>query len=937
MVGGEVTPAPHLVQLTPSQRKVARRGFKLNEDLCRLVNDTPPLGEYAKYSVGEEKELEGENGILCKYFPFQYYTEKTEKKSSAMNPRVKEVEFIRMYGCSNARQTGCKCYLYTARVPGAILAYEKVDEEGIPFQHVHNGLNMMDQSSSADDTAVNFSKTDETSMMNLTNSDEACLPVNPEDAAVSQLCSEFALWSSPKRVTHPSTNAGLKKPNPSGTPTGTSRRSKNAKRDKLSSAGGAMDASLFRSDEGKLGSSEDDILQALFKRDVAAVPPDTSTFVEGRRFDSPNELFVETLGLFMSGGMKKSNLGKENKGSMTLKELEETPWGNCVFIDPRDGLKSEVPSRGRLFCKHAECRWCVPFSYFKRCRSYEIRSGGENNKMYHNHLCLEHNHSPDIEDTGFEGYIEIKNRNDLTVAEKDLLRACAQLNAKMPTIQHALSNAFGVDNKRTYNSELLRREVERFKEEMFGTDEHRMKELMEMGQQVQSQGGHFGFDVSGAMVMTGIRFQTPLMRKYAEQYGGYFVMTDGTFGMNKYGLTVMPWTGCDCCGITHCFGISSGLSENSVDAIKAARAFHLSSIVETGAEETGAEDDETAELETNEEIDGITIENHVLKNSYKGSLYTDDGPFSRPLSKAIGKNPGLCTYHEMAPLSTATTGQPNADDCRRDLSALIFRHRSIEELNEKISECRSKYGTKPEAMKFIDALEDKKEKVCLAYTQWKFSFNHSSTQRAEGYNDRLKGHADLKAMLSQADLVTMHKHVKAIEVDVSTKVIKMLEKHRRNWERVATIYEDAVDESIRMCTLHVKSCSKIGNTGSKYEVQCSKGPAVVVDLDTKIVHRGQVFIIPTCTCGYWCSSFRICMHIVKALLEDVREVKSVKNVKNIHPIHLLQLHPLWPEALRKCKMEDYNDLPQIGMILGVSQVKTEASAPAAAAVCPDEF
>ena len=36
-----------------------------------------------------------------------------------------------------------------------------------------------------------------------------------------------------------------------------------------------------------------------------------------------------------------------------------------------------------------------------------------------------------------------------------------------------------------------------------------------------------------------------------------------------------------------------------------------------------------------------------------------------------------------------------------------------------------------------------------------FSFNHTSTQRGEGYDDRLKGHADLKAMLSQADLVVV--------------------------------------------------------------------------------------------------------------------------------------------------------------------------------------
>lgn len=91
----------------------------------------------------------------------------------------------------------------------------------------------------------------------------------------------------------------------------------------------------------------------------------------------------------------------------------------------------------------------------------------------------------------------------------------------------------------------------------------------------------------------------------------------------------------------------------------------------------------------------------------------------------------------MGDLSIAVTGQSNADECKRDLSALIFRHQNVQELSEKFNECRSKYGDKPQAKKFIGTLKDKnkKEKLCLAYTQWMFCFNHTSTQRGEGYND----------------------------------------------------------------------------------------------------------------------------------------------------------------------------------------------------------
>jgi hypothetical protein len=189
-------------------------------------------------------------------------------------------------------------------------------------------------------------------------------------------------------------------------------------------------------------------------------------------------------------------------------------------------------------------------------------------------------------------------------------------------------------------------------------------------------------------------------------------------------------------------------------------------------------------------------------------------------------------------------------------------------------------------------------------------------------------------MLSKANLLTLHNHVIAIEVDVCIKVLKILMKCRREDKRVAPIYEVEFKKSLEMCALFVESCDRIDATESKYEVKCRDGTAVMVDLDTKIVHRGQVFIIPTCSCGYWCSSFRLCMHIMKALIEDGQ---GTWKVKNIHPVHLVQLHPLWPDAIRKCKMEDYNDLQQIKLILSDALVEKIEPTAAAAAACPDEF
>ena len=55
-------------------------------------------------------------------------------------------------------------------------------------------------------------------------------------------------------------------------------------------------------------------------------------------------------------------------------------------------------------------------------------------------------------------------------------------------------------------------------------------------------------------------------------------------------------------------------------------------------------------------IDGIKIENRVMKNSYRGTLHTDAGSFSYRTAEKLGKKHGLCVYHEMASISVATTG-----------------------------------------------------------------------------------------------------------------------------------------------------------------------------------------------------------------------------------------------------------------------------------------
>ena len=100
-----------------------------------------------------------------------------------------------------------------------------------------------------------------------------------------------------------------------------------------------------------------------------------------------------------------------------------------------------------------------------------------------------------------------------------------------------------------------------------------------LGRNTISEGGRFEVDIDAIHSIRGTRFQTPRMVYYSEQYGGYLILADGTYSTNMYGLTLIPWIVVDCLGIGHVCGISTGLSENTVDVVNAGTLFGVSSII----------------------------------------------------------------------------------------------------------------------------------------------------------------------------------------------------------------------------------------------------------------------------------------------------------------------------------------------------------------------
>ena len=104
---------------------------------------------------------------------------------------------------------------------------------------------------------------------------------------------------------------------------------------------------------------------------------------------------------------------------------------------------------------------------------------------------------------------------------------------------------------------------------------------MKLGNNAKNSGGEWQTDVNDTYQIIGTRFQTYRQKQYALQYGSYFALADGTHGTNKYGMTIFPWVTTGCLGYTQLVGLSTGLSENTVDVVAAGYLFGIASMSTT--------------------------------------------------------------------------------------------------------------------------------------------------------------------------------------------------------------------------------------------------------------------------------------------------------------------------------------------------------------------
>jgi len=651
----------------------------------------------------------------------------------------------------------------------------------------------------------------------------------------------------------------------------------------------------------------------------------TALIFEGATF-AHFSMFLNTMDeVARRTGMKPSQLGRKSRETFKEEKAEEI-FGKGTYTVGKEEYK--YPKRGYFYCTcDKQCCFYVPFTYkeikgeggsLNTTKVYIVKGKTDGNPP--KPLCLTHNHT--TLDVGIDGWTEIKFEKDMSTEEIEYVKSASTLNVRMPSLLEGMSVKFPL---RQFDSQLLHRILKREREDRLGPCHERLPQLIEIGELAKANGGEWVTKICPeTFMLEGTMFQTPRMKARAIQNGVYHVTIDGTFGCNRYGLICIPFMAPDCLGHMHCIGFITTRSENSEDVIAAGELFGLSSKI--------TDPNSAAPLE----IDGVVLGNRVTLNSYKGSMTTDRGPFSAPSAKGLDKHHTFCTTHETERIfsSCAGLGEELREKYIGDMYKLIYEIGTPEELGSNIQRCLSDYAISESAVEFIKTIDKLKEKICHAYTQEIFTANRTTTQGSESFNNTVKGQTDLKALLSNGDLVTLHSRIQNVSRRKDLKVKKKLVKLRKEGKRWSPLYHDEVKKSMTLAATKVLNCDKV--TDNIYDVTVLDGRTFRVNLATKIVHRGFIFVIPTCSCGYWKSSFRMCKCIVRSLTLDGR---AVFDVKNVHPYYLLQLDPMWPYALQEAMRDDYNDFPHVNLspTAAVATVTTVSDDVKQAYTCPEKF
>jgi hypothetical protein len=315
-----------------------------------------------------------------------------------------------------------------------------------------------------------------------------------------------------------------------------------------------------RNNDNVVGNEKENgmIMREGMREGVPSIIPGVTTFTSFRA------VYVTVHDYRKADKMLLSNIIFKSSDAFGPTEAMEL-FGEETFVDPFGQNKEyKYPKRGKFQCNYgSNCPFHLHYSFHAA------------DKLYHIKECtLKHNH-PATDTTGLDGIQLVKRLSDTTKEERDKIGDLAVSISTMAQIEESMRIAYP---KRDFHKTLLKNMVESKRDKVFGTDRHRMGDLMQKGRRCSELGGVWAPEISpDTMRLVGFAYQTARMQSYAKNFGSYWCVADGTHDTNAHKLICIPIV-CRCSlGISHLIGVGYHPSENSPDIIADLQLFCISS------------------------------------------------------------------------------------------------------------------------------------------------------------------------------------------------------------------------------------------------------------------------------------------------------------------------------------------------------------------------
>ena len=417
-----------------------------------------------------------------------------------------------------------------------------------------------------------------------------------------------------------------------------------------------------------------------------------------------------------------------------------------------------------------------------------------------------------------------------------------------------------------------------------------------MGRSIIQSGGVWQESISEQTFrLNGLLMQTAGQRSFAREFGTSFCEVDGTHDTTMYGNIAVLFTTVDSLGKSIIAGVATMEAENSKDIIKAADQFGLSCEIPKELPHVYPA-----------EVESIPINNRAAQNSQGTTWLTDEGSWAHiTVTNLSICSHGFCLRHKTTGMNSASKGLGELAESFRSVmhNILCKDFESEHALNQAFTEALLQYGHAPNARTYIENIQKNARKFCHFYMKEIFTHGHTTTQRAEGMNDNVKGHGDLRAYLRRASHVQCLRRVNNVCRDKQRRMLDELSELRLQGKRISTFYSNRCKQSMLLSATNIKCCALM--EGTRYSVTKADESMSTVDMATKIVHLGNVYCIASCDCSYWKSTMIHCQCIIRCISEC--EDVDVDDIKLVHPLFHVERHPLWALALKKVKLENYDD------------------------------